>query len=99
VKSRFAEMKLFARRTCDVKCNWKTYVDNYLEGVPPAQRASPDGTANWISTPALVESQARRVRQFSPIRGAQPGAAMPRRYLEAGEDWTRTTSGSLPTGC
>ena len=28
----FTEMKLFERRTYDMKCNWKTYVDNYLEG-------------------------------------------------------------------
>src|SRR3954466_871661 len=28
----FGEMKLFERRTYDMKCNWKTYVDNYLEG-------------------------------------------------------------------
>src|SRR6202140_5323733 len=28
----FAEMKLFERRIYDMKCNWKTYVDNYLEG-------------------------------------------------------------------
>jgi len=24
--------ELFERRTYDMKCNWKTYVDNYLEG-------------------------------------------------------------------
>jgi len=28
----FERMKLFERRTYDMKCNWKTYVDNYLEG-------------------------------------------------------------------
>ena len=28
----FGEMKLFERRTYDMQCNWKTYVDNYLEG-------------------------------------------------------------------
>jgi choline monooxygenase len=28
----FAQIKLFERRTYDMKCNWKTYVDNYLEG-------------------------------------------------------------------
>src|SRR5271168_2155310 len=28
----FAQMKLSERRTYDMKCNWKTYVDNYLEG-------------------------------------------------------------------
>ena len=25
-------MKLFERRTYEMVCNWKTYVDNYLEG-------------------------------------------------------------------
>ena len=28
----FSSMKLFERRTYDMKCNWKTYIDNYLEG-------------------------------------------------------------------
>jgi len=28
----FTQMKLFERRSYDMKCNWKTYVDNYLEG-------------------------------------------------------------------
>ena len=31
-KFQFTKMKLFERRTYDMKCNWKTYVDNYLEG-------------------------------------------------------------------
>jgi choline monooxygenase len=31
-KFKFSEMKLFERRTYDMACNWKTYVDNYLEG-------------------------------------------------------------------
>jgi choline monooxygenase len=35
-----------------------------------------------------VEPYARHVRQFSPIRGAQPGDAAPRRYQEAGPDLT-----------
>ena len=36
----------------------------------------------------IVEPYARHVRQFSPIRGAQPGDATPRRYQEAREDLT-----------
>src|SRR6266550_1459504 len=28
----FRRMKFSERRTYDMKCNWKTYVDNYLEG-------------------------------------------------------------------
>ncbi len=85
----FAEMKLFERRTYDMKCNWKTYVDNYLEGyhlpsVHPGLNRELDYNAY------VVEPYARGhegyVRQSSPIRGAQPGDATPRRYPAAGED-------------
>ena len=84
---RFAEMKLFERRTYDMKCNWKTYVDNHLEGyhlpsVHPGLNRELDYNAY------VVEPHARHVRQFSPIRGAQPGDATPRRYKEAREDLT-----------
>ena len=78
----FHDMKLFERRTYDMKCNWKTYVDNYLEGyhlpsVHPGLNRELDYNAY------VVEPYARHVRQFSPIRGAQSGDVMPRRYQEA----------------
>jgi phenylpropionate dioxygenase-like ring-hydroxylating dioxygenase large terminal subunit len=81
----FAEMKLFERRTYDMKCNWKTYVDNYLEGyylpsVHPGLNRELDYNAY------VVEPDARHVRQFSPIHGAPAGDATPRRYPEARED-------------
>jgi len=80
----FTSMKLFERRTYDMKCNWKTYVDNYLEGyhlpsVHPGLNRELDFNAY------VVEPYARHVQQFSPIRGAQPGDATPRRYQEARE--------------
>ncbi len=83
----FGEMKLFERRTYDMKCNWKTYVDNYLEGyhlpsVHPALNRELDYNAY------VVEPHARHVRQFSPIRGAQPGDTTPRRYQEGRRDLT-----------
>ena len=83
----FPGMKLFERRTYDMKCNWKTYVDNYLEGyhlpsVHPGLNRELDFSAY------VVEPHARHVRQCSPIRGAQPGDATPRRYQEAREDLT-----------
>ncbi|MGB7130881.1 MAG: aromatic ring-hydroxylating dioxygenase subunit alpha [Candidatus Sulfotelmatobacter sp.] len=83
----FAAMKLFERRTYELKCNWKAYVDNYLEGyhlpsVHPGLNRELDYNAY------TVEPHAEYVRQFSPIRGAQPGDATPRRYQEAGEDLT-----------
>jgi len=86
-KFSFAEMKLFERRTYDMKCNWKAYVDNYLEGyhlpsVHPGLNRELDYNAY------VVEPHATYVRQFSPIRGAQPGDATPRRYQEAREDLT-----------
>jgi len=86
-KFSFAEMKLFERRTYDMKCNWKTYVDNYLEGyhlpsVHPGLNRELDFNAY------IVEPHAGYVRQFSPIRGAQSGDTTPRRYQEAREHLT-----------
>ncbi|HTZ98270.1 MAG TPA: aromatic ring-hydroxylating dioxygenase subunit alpha [Terriglobales bacterium] len=83
----FSSMKLFERRTYDMKCNWKTYVDNYLEGyhlpsVHPGLNRELDYNAY------TVEIYSGHVRQFSPIRGAQPGDPTPRRYQEAREDLT-----------
>jgi len=83
----FTQMKLFERRTYDMKCNWKTYVDNYLEGyhlpsVHPGLNRELDYNAY------VVEPYGRHVRQFSPIRGPQPGDATPRRYQQAKEDLT-----------
>src|SRR6202167_1527716 len=83
----FASMKFSERRTYEMKCNWKTYIDNYLEGyhlpsVHPGLNRELDYNAY------TVEPYARHVRQFSPIRGAQPGDATPRRYQETREDLT-----------
>jgi choline monooxygenase len=83
----FQTMKLFERRTYDMKCNWKTYVDNYLEGyhlptVHPGLNRELDFNAY------TVEPYSCHVRQWSPIRGAQPGDTTPRRYQEAREHLT-----------
>ena len=95
----FTEMKLFERRTYDMKCNWKTYVDNYLEGyhlpsVHPGLNRELDYNA-YVVEPHMgnsgvdaAEPVTGYVRQFSPIRGAQPGDEPPRRYQEAREDLT-----------
>src|SRR5271170_1683948 len=86
-KFSFTGMKLFERRTYEMECNWKTYVDNYLEGyhlpsVHPGLNRELDYNAY------VVEPHAEYVRQFSPIRGAQPGDTTPRRYQEASENLT-----------
>jgi choline monooxygenase len=84
---RFEKMKLYERRTYDMKCNWKTYVDNYLEGyhlpsVHPALNRELDYNAY------VVEPFERHIKQFSPIRGGQPGDATPRRYQQGREELT-----------
>jgi choline monooxygenase len=83
----FETMKRFERRTYDMKCNWKTYVDNYLEGyhlptVHPGLNRELDFNAY------TVEPYASHVRQWSPIRGSQAGDVTPRRYRESREDLT-----------
>lgn len=83
----FTGMKLFERRTYAMKCNWKTYIDNYLEGyhlpsVHPGLNRELDYNAY------TVEVYPGHVRQFSPIRGAQAGDVSPRRYQEASESLT-----------
>jgi len=83
----FQTMKLFERRTYEMKCNWKTYIDNYLEGyhlptVHPGLNQELDFSAY------TVEPYANHVRQWSPIRGAQPGDTTARRYQEAREGRT-----------
>jgi choline monooxygenase len=83
----YAAMKLFERRTYAMKCNWKTYVDNYLEGYHlPSVHPSLNRELDYGAYE--VEPYERHVRQWSPIRGAQPGDATPRRYHDAREDLT-----------
>jgi choline monooxygenase len=84
---RFTDMKLFERRTYEMKCNWKTYVDNYLEGYHlPSVHPGLNRELDYSSYE--VEIHAAYVRQFSPIRGAQPGDKSVRRYQGAQEDMT-----------
>jgi choline monooxygenase len=83
----FRSMKFAERRTYDMKCNWKTYVDNYLEGYHlPSVHPGLNRELNYSEYTA--ECSARHVRQWSPIRSAQPGDAVPRRYPAAGENLT-----------
>jgi choline monooxygenase len=102
-KFSFAQMKLFERRTYDMKCNWKTYVDNYLEGyhlpsVHPGLNRELDYNAYVVEPhmPRAEGSSPERfsgyVKQFSPIRGAQPGDATPRRYQDARDDSSSPSS-------
>jgi len=82
----FPRMKFSERRTYEMKCNWKTYVDNYLEGYHlPSVHPGLNRELNYNEY--TVEPYAQHVRQWSPIRGAQSGDAIPRRY-SADDDLT-----------
>jgi choline monooxygenase len=78
-KYRLSEMQLFERRSYDMKCNWKTYVDNYLEGYHlPSVHPSLNRELDYGSYETEVGEG--YVRQFSRIRGAHPGDSSARRY-------------------
>jgi len=75
----FASMTFSERRTYEMKCNWKTYIDNYLEGYHlPSVHPGLNRELNYNEY--TVEPYAQHVRQWSPIRSAQLGDATPRRY-------------------
>jgi choline monooxygenase len=79
----FSKMKFSERRTYEMNCNWKTYIDNYLEGYHvPSVHPALNREINYNAY--TVESYTRYVRQWTPIRGAQPGDATPRRYQQSG---------------
>ncbi len=68
-------MKLVAKKTYDVACNWKTYVDNYLEGyhlptVHPGLFEMLDYGKYRVETAELYSSQ------IAPIRNGSGGEAL-----------------------
>jgi choline monooxygenase len=83
----FRNMKFFQRRAYEMACNWKTYIDNYLEGYHvPSVHPSLNREIDYGSY--TVEPNPQYVRQWTPIRGAQSGDTTPRRYENAGQNLT-----------
>ncbi len=83
----FTSMKFSERRTYEMKCNWKTYIDNYLEGYHvPSVHPALNREINYSAY--TVEPYPQYVRQWTSIRGAQPGDATTRRYPQSGDDLT-----------
>jgi choline monooxygenase len=76
---------LAERRDYFIDCNWKVYVDNYLEGyhipiVHPGLMRDLDYARYWTETFRYFSLQ------HAPLRPADPAAAGSRRYADAGED-------------
>ena len=83
----FDKMKLLERRNYDMQCNWKTYIDNYLEGYHlPSVHPGLNRELDYGSY--TVEPHANYVRQFSPMRGAQAGDETARIYSSATDGLT-----------
>jgi choline monooxygenase len=81
----FKSMKFSERRTYEMNCNWKTYIDNYLEGYHlPSVHPALNRELSYNAY--TVEPYPHFVRQWSPIRGAQPGDTAPRRYPQSSND-------------
>lgn len=75
-------LKFYERRDYVMECNWKVYVDNYLEGyhlpsVHPALNRELDYSQY------VTETFERHSRQSSPIRGPENEGRVDRRYSSA----------------
>ncbi len=89
----FDRMKFFYRRDYVMDCNWKTYVDNYMEGYHlPSVHPSLNRELDYNAYE--VELFARHSLQYSPIRMTEPshpskssqGGAPERRYYGSSGD-------------
>jgi choline monooxygenase len=78
-------MRMVERRTYEMNCNWKTYVDNYLEGYHlPSVHPGLNRELEYNSY--AVEPHENYVRQHSAIRAAQVESKDGRRYRDSGGD-------------
>ena len=80
----FSEMRLVERRDYVIDCNWKVYVDNYLEGyhLPIAH----PGLFREIDYDQYrVDTHRYYSKQHAPIRDVAPGETRDRRYVRSGE--------------
>ena len=77
-----SEMHFLERRDYRMQCNWKTYVDNYLEGYHlPSVHPGLNRELDYASY--STRQFERHSVQFSPIRDAKNEASHARRYKSA----------------
>jgi choline monooxygenase len=81
----FDRMSLHQRRVYEMECNWKTYIDNYLEGYHlPSVHPSLNRELDYSSyTTELFDGYSL---QSSPIRGPENESTVQRRYSQARGD-------------
>ena len=81
----FARMRFYKRHDYVMECNWKVYIDNFLEGyhlpsVHPSLNRELD-YSQYVTT-----TFARHSMQTSPIRGPENEANVSRRYAQSRGD-------------
>jgi choline monooxygenase len=75
-------LKLQSRRDYVMDCNWKVYIDNYLEGYHlPSVHPSLNRELDYGKY--VTETFARHSKQSSPIRGPENEATVDRRYKQS----------------
>jgi len=77
------KMRLIERRDYLIDCNWKVYVDNYLEGYH-LPIAHPGLFRELDYDQYRVETHRLYSKQHAPIRAVEPGEARDRRYVRSG---------------
>jgi len=76
------KMRFYERRDYMVQCNWKAYVDNYLEGYHlPSVHPGLNRELDYGSY--KTKQFSRHSVQYSPIRGPENEGDAPRRYKAA----------------
>jgi choline monooxygenase len=78
------QMKFIERRDYVIKCNWKVYVDNYLEGYH-LPIAHPGLFREVDYDQYRVETHRYYSKQYAPIREVKDGEVRDRRYIRSGE--------------
>jgi choline monooxygenase len=78
-------LKLYERRDYFMDCNWKVYIDNYLEGYH-LPSVHPGLNRELDYGQYITETFARHSRQYSPIRGPENESTTNRRYSQARGD-------------
>ena len=78
------KMRLIERRDYLIECNWKVYVDNYLEGYH-LPIAHPGLFREVDYDQYCVETHRYYSKQHAPIRDVEPGDVRDRRYVRSGE--------------
>lgn len=81
----FGQMRLAGRRDYHMACNWKVYIDNFLEGYHlPSVHPSLNRELDYNAY--VTRLYERHSLQSSPIRGPQNEATVDRRYKQAEGD-------------